>query len=266
MAIDWTGYARIKLDNGVTISVNSETPGSASTHSKVVDAIIKAVGKIEALDQAEHDQVGQADKVDKVDQTGCNQADKTVMPSGYRLRPTGEVVLGEDLKDSTDEATSLPTPVVADAPAEENCSEGSPIPTVCAADGDSKPEEPAGNPPAPLGESAPAKPKLLIDIAKSTYSSGGEMEAISLTFHHLHEAMEGNKLWGKHAAAHFVECIGQFKFDNVLVFTMDNDQVIMTGAFAHRPIGHDKLVELAKQAIARTAMADEVADYAVSVR
>lgn len=38
MTIEWTGYARIKLDNGIDISVNSETPGSTSAHSKVVDA------------------------------------------------------------------------------------------------------------------------------------------------------------------------------------------------------------------------------------
>ena len=262
MAIDWTGYARIKLDNGVTISVNSETLDSASAHSKVVDAIIKAVGKIEALDQAERDQVGQADKVDKVDQTGCNQADKTVMPSGYRLRPTGEVVLGEDLKDSTDEATSLPTPVVADAPAEENCSEGSPIPTVCAADGDSKPEEPAGNPPAPLGESVPAKPKLLIDIAKSTYSTEEAMEAISLTFHNLHEVFDHDKVW----PMFFAECIASTKFDNVLTIQISNDQVIMVGTCVSCPVGHDGLVKLAKQAIERVARSPLSVDYVVSVR
>lgn len=237
MAIDWTGYARIRLGNGVTISVNSETSGSASAHGKVVDAIIKAVAQIENSDKGAD---GESDKMHATD-------------------VAIETTDGED--------DPIPTLVGADAPAEENCSEGGSMPGARTTDGNPKPEVPAGNPPALLNESAPeSKPRLLIDIAKSTYSSGGEMEAISLTFHHLHEAMEGNKLWGKHAAAHFVECIGSFKFDNVLVFTMDNYQVIMAGASASCPVGHDKLVELAKQAIARTAMADEVADYAVSVR
>lgn len=63
----------------------------------------------------------------------------------------------------------------------------------------------------------------------------------------------------------FVACIASAKFDDVQVIAMSNDQVIMAEAFACRQVGHDKLVELAKQVIARVATAVAV-DYVVSVR
>ena len=211
MAIKWTGYDHIELDNGIAISVNSETPGSTSAHSKVVDAIIKAVGKIEGFDG---------------------------------------------------ETTPIPTPAVADAPAEGGNSKDAPIPTVRTTDEDPKPEQPACNPPAPLDESMQeSKPKLLIDIAKSTDSSERAMKVISLSFRHLYEAFDRDE----ERATAFVECIASTKFDDVLVIPMSNDQVIMAEAFASRQVGHDKLVELAKQAIARVATAVAV-DYVVSVR
>ena len=106
-----------------------------------------------------------------------------------------------------------------------------------------------------------SKPKLLIDIATSTDSSEGAMKVISLTFRHLYEAFDRDE---KRAVA-FVECIASTKFDNVLVISMSNDQVIMAEALARCPVGHDKLVELAKQAIARVATAVAI-DYVVSVR
>lgn len=153
MAIKWTGYDRIELDNGTAISVSSETTGSASAHSKVVDAIIKAVAQIENSDKGAD---GESDKMHATD---------------VAIKTTD----GED--------DPIPTLVGADAPAEENYGEGSSTPTAHTTDGDSKPEEPAGNPPAPLGESAPeSKPRLLIDIAKSTDSPERTMKAISLSF------------------------------------------------------------------------------------
>ena len=228
MAIKWTGYDCIKLDNGTAISVNSETPGSTSAHSKVVDAIIKAVGKIEDFDKGAD---GESDKMHATD-------------------VAIETTDGED--------DPIPTLVGADAPAEENYGECSSTPTAHTTDGDSKPEEPAGNPPASLDEK---KPKLLIDIAKSTDSSEGAMKMISLTFRHLYEAFDRDE----ERATAFVECIASTKFDDVQVIPMSNDQVIMAEAFACRQVGHDKLVELAKQAIARVATAVAI-DYVVSVR
>ena len=194
MSIKWTGYDNIKLDNGVTISVSSETPGSTSAHSKVVDAIIKAVGKIEGSDKPPYDAIA----------------------------GTGEAI--------------------CDGAIEANPKLG----------------EPAGNPPASLGES---KPKLLIDIAKSTDSSERAMKVISLTFRHLYEAFDRDE----ERAMAFVACIASTKFDDVLMIPMSNDQVIMAEALACRQVGHDKLVELAKQAIARVATAVAI-NYVVSVR
>lgn len=63
MAIKWTGYDRIELDNGTAIIVNSETPGSTSAHSKVVGAIIKAVGKIEGSDKPTYDAIADTGEV-----------------------------------------------------------------------------------------------------------------------------------------------------------------------------------------------------------
>ena len=160
------------------------------------------------------------------------------------------------------ETTPIPTPAVADAPAEGGNSKDAPIPTVRTTDEDPKPEQPACNPPAPLDESMQeSKPKLLIDIAKSTDSSEGAMKVISLGFRHLYEVFDRDE---KRAMA-FVECIASTKFDNVLVIPMSNDQVIMAEALACCPVGHDKLVELAKQTVARVAAAAAV-DCVVNVR
>ena len=232
MAIKWTGYDHIELDNGTAISVNSETPGSTSAHSKVVDAIIKAVTQIENSDKGAD---GESDKMHATD-------------------VAIETTDGED--------DPIPTLVGADAPAEENCSEGSPMPGVRTTDGDPKPEVPAGNPPALLNESAPeSKPRLLIDIAKSTDSSERAMKVISLSFRHLYEAFDRDE----ERATAFVACIASTKFDDVQVIPMSNDQVIMAEAFACPQVGHDKLVELAKEAVARVATAVSI-DYVVSVR
>ena len=194
MTIKWTGYDRIELDNGTVISVNSETPGSTSAHSKVVDAIIKAVGKIEGFDKPTYDAIAD----------------------------TGEVICGG----------------VTEA--------------------DPKPEEPTGNPPAPLSES---KPKLLIDIATPKDSSEGTARMISLTSRNLHEVFDEER------AMRFVKgiCTVASANDYVLVVPMNNDQVIMVEVLASCPVGHDKLVELAKQAIARVATVAGI-DYVVSAR
>ena len=234
MTIDWTGYARIGLGNGVTVSVNSETPGSASAHSEVVDAIIKAVAQIENSDKGADGESGKMHATDVA------------------------------IKTTDGEDDPIPTLVGAGAPAEENYGEGSSTPTAHTNDGDSKPEEPAGNRPAPSDESMPkSKPRLLIDIAKSTYSSEEAMEAISLTFHNLYEAFDHDKVW----ATFFVGCIASTKFDDVLTIQMSDDPVIMVGTCVSCPVGHDGLVKFAKQAIERVARSPlSVVDYAVSVR
>lgn len=193
-----THHDFIELGNGITISVNSEAPDLTPAHTKVVDAIIEAVGKI----------------------AGFNE------PTGDAIVDTGEGVY------------------------------------VDLAEADPKPEEPAGNSPASLGESAPnSKPRLLIDIATSTNSSERTMKAISLSFHHLYEAFDRDE----ERAMAFVECIASTKLDDVQVIPMNNDQVIMAEAFASHRVGNDRLVELAQQAIARVATAVAV-DYVVSVR
>ena len=63
MDIERTTHDYIKLGNGITISVSSETPGSTPAHTKVVDAIIKAVGKIEGSDKPTYDAVADAGQV-----------------------------------------------------------------------------------------------------------------------------------------------------------------------------------------------------------
>ena len=125
---------------------------------------------------------------------------------------------------------------------------------------DPKPEEPTVNSSAPVVES---KPKLMIDIAKSTDWSEGAARMISLTFRNLYEVFNRNE----ERAMRFVKCIYIYASANayVLVIPMNNDQVIMAEALAARnPVGHDELVELAKQAIARVATIAAV-DYDVSV-
>ena len=194
MDIERTTHDYINLGNGITISVSSEAPDLTPAHTKVVDTIIEAVGKIESSDKPTCDAIADAGQV-----------------------PCSEVT-----------------------------------------EADPKLGEPAGNPPAPMDES---KPKLLIDIAKSTDSSEGAMKVISLSFRHLYEAFDRDE----ERAMAFVECITSTKFDDVLVISMSNDQVIMAEALACRQVGHDKLVELAKQAIARVATAVAI-NYVVSVR
>ena len=194
MDIERTTHDYINLGNGITISVSSEAPDLTPAHTKVVDTIIEAVGKIEGSDKPTYDAIADAGQV-----------------------PCSEVT-----------------------------------------EADPKLGEPAGNPPAPMDES---KPKLLIDIAKSTDSSEGAMKVISLSFRHLYEAFDRDE----ERAMAFVECITSTKFDDVLVISMSNDQVIMAEALACRQVGHDKLVELAKQAIARVATAVAI-NYVVSVR
>lgn len=199
MTIKWTGYTRIELGNSIGISVNSETPGSPSAHSKVVGAIIEAVGKIED-----------------------SGSDK---PTYDAIADTGEAICGG----------------VTEA--------------------DPKPEEPTGNPPAPLSES---KPKLMIDIDKSTDSSERAMNMISLTFRNLYEAFDRDE----ERAMRFVKsiCIFASANDYVLAVPMNNDQVIMAEALPLlHPVGHYELVEVAKKAIASVARCFAV-DYAVSVR
>ena len=198
MTIKWTGYDRIELDNGTVISVNSETPGSTSAHSKVVDAIIEAVGKIEGSD-----------------------------------KPTCDAIA---------DAGQVPCSKVAEADPEL---EG----------------EPTVNQSAPMIES---KPKLMIDIAKSTDSSKGTVRMISLTFRNLHEVFDRDE----ERAMRIVKCIDIYAspYPGVLVIPMNNDQMIMAEALtAHHPVGHDELVELAKQAIARVATVAGI-NYVVSVR
>ena len=63
MDIKWTGYARIKLGNGITISVSSEAPDLTPAHTKVVDTIIEAVGKIEGSDKPTYDAIADAGQV-----------------------------------------------------------------------------------------------------------------------------------------------------------------------------------------------------------
>ena len=204
MAIKWTGYDRIELDDGTAISVNSETPGSPSAHSKVVGAIIEAVGKIDDSDEA----VGKIEGSHK--------------PTYNAPTDAGQVPCSE-----VDEA-------------------------------DPKPEEPAGNPPALMSES---KPRLLIDIAKSTDLSKKAKKAILLTFSHLYEAFDRDE----ERAMAFVKCIASTKLNDVLVISMSNGQVIMAEAYISCPVGHDKLVELAEQTIACVAAATAI-DYVVNVR
>ena len=146
MDIERTTHDYIKLGNGVTISVNSEAPDLTPAHSKVVDAIIKAVGKIEGFDKPPYDTISGADE------TICG----------------GNAGVG------------------------------------------SKPEQPACNPPAPLSERVPAKPKLMIGIAKTRgQGTKRSLKVISIIFENLYEVFDRDE----ERAMAFVECIASTEFE-----------------------------------------------------
>ena len=228
MDIEWTGYACIKFGDGTTISVNSEAPSSPSAHSEVVDAIIKAVAQIENSDKGADGESG-------------------------KMRATDVAIKTTDGEDDP-----IPTLVGADAPAEENYGEGSSTPTAHTNDGDSKPEEPAGNSPVLLNES---KPRLLIDIAKSADSSEGAKKVVLLTFSNLYEVFDRDE----ERATAFVECICVMLGSDVLVIPMNNDQIIIAEDHTRRSTSYDGLVEHVKQAIAHVATVVAI-DHVVSVR
>lgn len=181
MDIKWTAYDCIKLDNGIAISVNSETPGSTSAHSKVVDAIIEAVGKIEGSDKPTYDAAADAGQV-----------------------PCSEVT-----------------------------------------EADPKLGEPAGNPPAPLGES---KPKLMISIAKTmgqgTTKRG--LKVISIIFENLYTVFDRDE----ERAMAFVECIGSTEFKGAKAASMDNGrEVVVSESYYLGVDSYGELIKRAKQSI-----------------
>ena len=181
MDIKWTAYDCIKLDNGIAISVNSETPGSTSAHSKVVDAIIEAVGKIEGSGKPTCDAVADAGQV-----------------------PCSEVT-----------------------------------------EADPKLGEPAGNPPAPLGES---KPKLMISIAKTmgqgTTKRG--LKVISIIFENLYEVFDRDE----ERAMAFVKCIGSTAFKGAEAASMDNGrEVVVSESYYLGVDSYGELIKRAKQSI-----------------
>ena len=198
MDIKRTTHDYIELSDGITISVSSKAPDPRPAHTRVVNAIIEAVGKIEG-----------SDKPDK--------------PTYDAVADTGQMT----------------------------CSEGT----------EADPElegEPTVNQSAPMIES---KPKLLVDIAKSTDSSEGAVKMISLTFRNLYEVFDRDE----ERAMCFVECICVMLGSDVLVISMDNGQVIIAEDHTRRSTSYDGLVELAKQAIARVATVAGI-DYVVSAR
>ena len=230
MAIKWTGYDRIELNNRTAISVNSETPGSTSAHSKIVDAIIKAVAQIENSDKGAD---GESDQMHATD---------------VAIKTTD----GED--------DPIPTLVGADAPAEENCSEGGPMPGVRTTDGDPKPEVPAGNPPAPLGESVPAKPKLMISIAKDTWRR--HLKAISIIFENLYEVFDRDE----ERAMAFVECIASTELKGMSAVSIDNGREVAVSESCYLGVdGYDELIKRAMQPI-QWATTLAVIDYEITVR
>lgn len=230
MAIKWTGYDRIELNNGTAISVNSETPGSTSAHSKIVDAIIKAVAQIENSDKGAD---GESDQ----------------------MRATDVAIETTDGEDDP-----IPTLVGADAPAEENCSEGGPMPGVRTTDGDPKPEVPAGNPPAPLGESVPAKPKLMISIAKDTWRR--HLKAISIIFENLYEVFDRDE----ERAMAFVECIASTELKGMSAVSIDNGREVAVSESCYLGVdGYDELIKRAMQPI-QWATTLAVIDYEITVR
>ena len=195
MDIKRTTHDYIELSDGITISVSSKAPDPRPAHTRVVNAIIEAVGKIEGSD-----------------------------------KPTCDAIA---------DAGQVPCSKVAEADPEL---EG----------------EPTVNQSAPMIES---KPKLMIDIAKSTDSSKGTVRMISLTFRNLHEVFDRDE----ERAMRIVECIRVMLGSDVLVISVDNGQVIIAEDHTRRSTSYDGLVELAKQAIARVATVAGI-DYVVSAR
>ena len=63
MDIERTTHDYINLGNGITISVSSEAPDLTPAHTKVVDTIIEAVGKIEGSDKLTYDAIADAGQV-----------------------------------------------------------------------------------------------------------------------------------------------------------------------------------------------------------
>ena len=230
MAIERTTHYYIELGNGATISVNSKSPDLTSAHSKIVDAIIKAVAQIENSDKGAD---GESDKMHATD-------------------VAIETTDGED--------DPIPTLVGADAPAEENCSEGGPMPGVRTTDGDPKPEVPAGNPPAPLGESVPAKPKLMISIAKDTWRR--HLKAISIIFENLYEVFDRDE----ERAMAFVECIASTELKGMSAVSIDNGREVAVSESCYLGVdGYDELIKRAMQPI-QWATTLAVIDYEITVR
>ena len=182
MAIERTTHDYIRLGDGITISVTSEAPDPRPAHTRVVDAIIEAVGKIEDSD-----------------------------------KPT----------------TFVTIPGAVEAP----CSE--------VTEADPKPEEPAGNPPAPLSES---KPKLMISIAKTmgqgTTKRG--LKVISIIFENLYEMFDRDE----ERAMAFVECIGSTEFKGAEAASMDNGrEVVVSESYRLGVNSYGELIKRAKQSI-----------------
>ena len=110
---------------------------------------------------------------------------------------------------------------------------------------DPKPEEPTGNPPAPLSES---KPKLLISIAKTmgqgTTKRG--LKVISIIFENLYEVFDRDE----ERAMAFVECIGSTEFKGAEAASMDNGREVVVSESYRLGVGsYDELIKRAKQSI-----------------
>lgn len=117
------------------------------------------------------------------------------------------------------------------------------------AEADPKPEEPAGNPPASLGESAPkGKPKLMISIAK-TRDQGTlkrDLKVISIVFENLYEVFDRDE----ERAMAFVECIGSTEFKGSMVASMDNGREVVVSESCYLGSGgYGELIKRAKQSI-----------------
>ena len=200
MDIERTTHDYIKLGNGVTISVNSEAPDLTPAHTKVVDVIIEAVGKIEGFDKPPYDTTPGSD----------------------------ETIGGGD------------------------------------ADADPKSEQPACNPPAPLGESVPAKPKLMISITRTRTPnpSKSRLKTISITFENLYEAFDRDE----EKSLAFFECIGSTTFKGAEAVPMSNGrEVVVSESFFNGAGSYDDLIKRAKQSI-QWAAALAVIDYEITVR
>ena len=78
----------IELGNGITISVNSEAPDLTPAHTKVVDTIIEAVGKIEGSDKPTYDAIADAGQVPRSEVTEADP--KLGEPAGNPPAPMDE--------------------------------------------------------------------------------------------------------------------------------------------------------------------------------